>query len=193
VGLLRRSQRPVNRRSRRPLAVPTAGQLARAVAIAGACGLLASCGGEPVLSPPVDPSPRMITSTPEVPAATPLATAVAPQVGGVIWATTTDPATNAPIDPVTSYRPDAARIIAVLHMNALSPGSSVEAIWEYNDTSLDAFTTRLTQDDGGDDQWVAFYIERDSEVEWPVGTYAVTISLDGAEVQQASVEVSKES
>ena len=80
-----------------------------------------------------------------------------------------------------------------MHIDALSAGSSLEATWEYNDTSLDAFTTRLAPADSGADQWVSFYIERDPEVEWPVGTYEVKISLDGATVQQAAVEVREES
>jgi len=114
---------------------------------------------------------------------------VAPQIGDLVWATAIDPTTNAPINPVSSYRPDAVRIVAALHIDALSAGSSLEATWEYNDTSLDAFTTRLTPAASGADQWVSFYIERDPKIEWPAGTYEVKISLDGATVQQAMVEV----
>ena len=54
-------------------------------------------------------------------------------------------------------------------------------------------TTQLAPADSGADQWVSFYIERDPEVEWPVGTYEVKVSLDGAIVQQAAVEVREES
>jgi hypothetical protein len=80
-----------------------------------------------------------------------------------------------------------------MRIDALPTGSSVEANWEYNDTSLDAFTTRLTPADTGANQWISFYIERDPEVEWPVGTYEVRISLDGATVHEAAVEVREES
>jgi hypothetical protein len=118
---------------------------------------------------------------------------VVPQIGGVVWSTSTDPATNAPVEPVSSYRPDALRIVAAAHTAELSPGASVEATWEYNDTSLDAFTTRLTPSERGAEQWISFYIERDPEVEWPVGTYEVKISLNGATVQQAALEVREES
>jgi len=112
---------------------------------------------------------------------------------GVVWATATDSATNAPIDPVSSYKPDAPRIVAALRMDALPAGSRVEATWEYNDTSLDAFSTQLTPPDSGADRWISFYIERDPEVEWPVGTYEVRISLNGTTVQEAAVEVREES
>jgi hypothetical protein len=122
-----------------------------------------------------------------------MATAVASRLGGVVWATATDPATNAPVDSVSSYPPDALRIVAAVHIDALSAGSSIEATWEYNNTSLDAFTTRLTPSNSGADQWISFYIERNADLEWPVGTYVVKISLDGAAVQQAAVDVRKES
>jgi hypothetical protein len=145
------------------------------------------------LVPPADSSQQIVTNTPQAGAATPAATSMASHVGEVVWATATDPVTNAPIDPVSSYRTDALRIVAAVHLDTLPTGSTVEATWEYNDTSLDAFTTRLTPSDSGTDQWISFYIERDPEVEWPVGTYELTISLDGTPVQQAAVEVGEES
>jgi hypothetical protein len=118
---------------------------------------------------------------------------MAPQVADVVWATAADPATNAPIDPVSSYRQDALRIVAALHLVMPAAGSTFEATWEYNDTSLDAFTTQLKLSESGADQWISFYIERDPEVEWPVGIYGVTISLNGTPVQQGAVEVREES
>jgi hypothetical protein len=157
------------------------------------CGLLASCGGEPRLVPPAESSQHIVANTPRAAAATPAATSMAPRVGEVVWATATDPATNAPIDLVFSYRPDILRIVAAVHLNALPTGSTLEATWEYNDTSLDAFTTHLTLPESGADQWISFYIDRDPEVEWPVGTYEVKISLDGTPVQQAAIEVREES
>jgi hypothetical protein len=124
-----------------------------------------------------------------VSAGTPVGAIAAPLIGNVVWATLTDPATNTPTEQIRSYRPDAPRIIAAIQATALPPGSIVEASWEYNDTSLDAFTTRLTPTDSGSEQWLSFHIARDPGVPWPVGTYEVTISLNGAEVLQAAVEV----
>jgi len=118
-----------------------------------------------------------------------MATPLAQPIGDVVWATATDPATNAPIDPVSSYHPDALRIVAAAQIHAVSAGSTIEATWEYNDTSLDAFTTRLPPANSRADQWISFYIERDPEVEWPEGTYEVRISLNGTIEQQAAVEV----
>ena len=101
--------------------------------------------------------------------------------------------TTRPVEPVSIYSPDAPRIIATAQSDALSPGSIVEATWEYNNTSLDAFTTRLTLTEGGAEQWLSFHIARGAEVPWPVGTYEVTISVDGTTMQQAAVEVSGQS
>ena len=192
MSWVRLSQRLVLCRARRPLTVPPAPRV-RAASIALTCGLLVSCGGEPGLAPPADSSPQVISNSVSLSTAIPAATAVASQVGDVVWATATDPATNAPVEPVSSYPPDALRIIAAVHADALSAGSNVEATWEYNDTSLDAFTTRLTPSERGTDQWISFYIERDPEVEWPVGTYEVQILLNGATAQEAAVEVREES
>ena len=98
-----------------------------------------------------------------------------------------------PIEPVSSYRPDAPRIIAAMQTFALSAGSTVEATWEYNDTSLDAFSTRLAPADSSAESWISFYIDRDPDVPWPVGTYEVTVSLNGTIVQQAAIEVTEQS
>jgi hypothetical protein len=176
----------------RSLSVPPARRL-RAASIAVACGLLASCGGEPVLVPPAQSTPRSVTDSTSVSAAIPAATAITSQIGDVVWTISTDPTTNAPVEPVSTYAPDALRIVAAVPVGALSAGSTVEAIWEYNDTSLDDFTTRLTPTESGTNQWIHFYIERDAEVEWPVGTYEVKISLNGEPVQGDAVEVREES
>jgi hypothetical protein len=193
VGWVWRSQGPVLCPARRPLPGLAARRSIHAALLALACGLLVSCGGEPILAPPADSSRQMIVSTPKASAATPMTTSAAPRIGDIVWATSTDPATNAPIAPVSIFRPDAPQIVAAVHVDALPAGSSVVAMWEYNDTSLDAFTTQLSLSDSGSDQWIGFYIERDPDVEWPVGTYEVNISVNGAAVRQAAVEVHDES
>jgi hypothetical protein len=116
---------------------------------------------------------------------------VATQFGPIIWASAIDPTTSAPIESVPSYAPDAPRIIAVMQTFALSAGSVVEASWEYNNTSLDAFSTRLVPPSSTAERWISFHIERQPDVPWPVGTYEVSVSLNGTSVQQASIEVTE--
>jgi hypothetical protein len=124
-------------------------------------------------------------------AATPVNSTVATRFGEIVWATAIDPKTSAPIEPVSSYRPDAPRIIAVIQAFGLSAGSVVEATWEYNNTSLDAFSTRLLQAGSTAESWVSFRIDRSPDMPWPVGTYEVTVSLNGTTVQQAAIEVTE--
>jgi hypothetical protein len=152
--------------------------------------LLVSCGGEPRLVPPDDQSRSHTIERSAVPGATPRAN-VTSSVGRIVWTAAIDETTNAPIEPVSSYPPTAPRIIAAVPAQSLPSGSQIEATWEYNDTSLDAFTTQLSQTETIDQAWIAFHIERDPAVPWPVGTYEVSISLDGTTMQVAAVEVSE--
>ena len=183
---------PSDRRVRGPVVKSTARRSLGVGCLALVCAVLVSCG-EPGPAPAPDPSPWVPSHSPGVAAATPVGAAVKPRIGTVIWTTATDPATNAPVEPVASYGADAPRIIAAVQSQALPAGAIVEATWEYNGTSLDAFATRLTATDSGAEQWLSFHIARDPNVPWPVGTYAVTISLDGTAVQQGSIEVSEAS
>jgi hypothetical protein len=112
-----------------------------------------------------------------------------PTLGSVIWATDVDPTTGAPADAVSQYAPDAPRLIAALPATALPTGATVDAAWFYNDTTLDAFTTRLTLPDRATKRWVDLQLSRQGDAPWPTGTYEVVISLDGEEVQRASVIV----
>lgn len=192
MGWVWRSLRPVDCRARRQVAKSTAWRSLGATCVTLVCVILVSCGGEPRLAPPPEPSPEIDVEMPEGAAATPLSATLEPRIGRIVWATETDPATHAPIEPVSSYRPDAPRIIAAVQTLALTTGSVVEATWEYNDTSLDAFTTRLVPTESGAERWLNFHIARDPEVPWPVGRYEVTVSLDGTPMQQAAVDVSEQ-
>jgi hypothetical protein len=148
---------------------------------------LSSCGGAPGL--PTDlaaPSPVLARSaTPATPAvATPV-----PGIGPIRWTSETDPESSAPVDDVSQYSVDAPELIAASEAVALSAGSVVEARWDYNNTSLDALTTRLQITSDVRQQWLAFTLHRDPDVLWPPGAYRITISLNGADVQQSAVDV----
>jgi hypothetical protein len=155
--------------------------------------LLANCGGEAKLvGPGATPPPQTAVATPAPLAisATPIAaTSLAASLGPIVWTSAVDPRTSAPTDTVTSYPPDAQRIIAAAPVRGLPRGSTVAATWSYNDTSLDSFATQLTMTADANQTWVSFYIERSDEKAWPKGTYEIAISIDGTEVQRASVDV----
>ena len=150
--------------------------------------LVVGCGGEPRLVPPNDQSGSPTIEKSAVPGATPRGN-VAFSVGPIIWTAAIDETTNAPIEPVSSYVSTTPRIIAAVPVQSLPAGAQIEASWEYNDTSLDAFTTQLSQAEMIDRTWIAFHIERDPAVPWPVGTYQVSVAVNGTTMQVASVEV----
>jgi len=137
-----------------------------------------------------DLSPVATAELPAIPRATPR-TDPRPAIGQIVWTTAIDETTNAPTEPVSSYPANTSRIIATALAESLPAGSRIEATWEYNDTSLDAFSTQLTSTEMIDQTWVTFQIERDPNVPWPVGVYEVSISVDGTAVQQAAIEVTE--
>jgi hypothetical protein len=151
--------------------------------------LLASCGGEPRLALPEGAASSPAAAPLATPAASPVASRNEPTVGDIVWTTTTDPATNAPVDAVTAFSPDAPRIIAALPVRQPPPGAVVRATWTYNNTSLDAFATDLALSSDPGQVWISFQISRSPDVPWPEGTYAVTVSLGETIVQLSTVEV----
>lgn len=180
------------------LGAPTGGGLRSTRAMQGGCAvlvcaLLVSCGGEARLVPPGGLSS---TPTSGVPGASPVATpgtnpsdSSTPAIGEIVWVAMSDPVTNAPVDVVPSYSPEAPRITASALVTALSAGAIVAATWEYNDTSLDAFSRQIVLSAATDQIWISFHIDRESETAWPAGAYEVAISLDGTVVQRAVVDV----
>ena len=132
---------------------------------------LASCGGNPqaTLRESGTESPRPESTGIGAPLATPQPTASTPRVGAIIWATTVDPETHAPVDTVSRLPPDAPRIIAAAKVSGLPPRSRLVANWEYNNTSLDPLAARLVTSEPTTDQWVIFQIERSPDVTWPDG------------------------
>jgi len=161
------------------------------VAAAGLLLDLSACGGDTKLAVPDQqqstptPRPQFQTSVPGT--ASPVNTT--PTIGEVTWTTAIAPATQGPVDGVTNYVVDAPSIIAVMPAANLPPDAEVEARWSYNSTSLDDFATSLAGDLGPGDRWINVRLDRAPEVPWPAGVYQVTVSLDGALVQEASIEV----
>lgn len=158
--------------------------------IALVCALLVSCGGEARLVPPDELSPTPSAGLPDAsPLATPGAKLVTPAIAEIVWVAASDPVTNAPAETVTAYSPQAPRITASALVTALPAGSHIAATWEYNNTSLEAFSREIVLSAPVDQTWISFHIDRGSETAWPAGAYEITISLNGAQKQRSAVAV----
>lgn len=156
--------------------------------VAAACVLLVGCSESQVVSPDAE-SGALQPGSPVAASSPPVAASPVPSLSEVVWATSADPVTNAPRDEVASYPPDAPRIAAFVLTGALPAGSTVQAEWEYNDTTLDAFARQIVLPAAADRTWLSFHIDRDEAAAWPAGVYEVSISLNGQSARHASVEV----
>lgn len=162
-----------------------------AVVLAAIVLTLAGCGGQPRLAVPDTPTPaasQTATGTTLFPA-TPINRD--PEIGEVVWTTALTPDLNTPVDPVTTFEADATSIIASLPVRNLPRDAAIDAAWSYNDTPLEAFATRVVAEQSSGEQWLSFRLDRDPAFSWPAGTYAISISLNGRQVQQAAVEVTE--
>ncbi|MDF3038113.1 MAG: hypothetical protein K0Q71_819 [Thermomicrobiales bacterium] len=152
------------------------------------CVLLVGCGG-PQLAPPEETAEVAVTGTPIISTAPAPEASPVPSLGEIVWGEATDPATNAPLEPVTTYAPEAPRISAFVLATGLPAGSTITADWEYNDTTLDAFSRQIVVPTATDQTWISFHIDRGEAESWPAGIYEVTISLNGQVARQATIEV----
>lgn len=151
-------------------------------------GILAGCGGEPQLALPNTPTPDpAVASPPARPAASPEASA--PVIGDLTWTSAIDPETGAPADALAHYPADAPRLLIAARARAIQADSNVEARWYYNDTPLEAFTTRHAFSGPVMDQWLGFHLDRADDTTWPAGTYEIEIFLDGEPEADATIEV----
>ncbi len=106
-----------------------------------------------------------------------------------MWAVESDPVSNTPLEPVTSFPAGAPRITASAPVRMLSAGTTIAANWAYNDTPLEAFSREVIFSAEADQIWISFHLDRDPETLWPAGTYEISISRNGVEVQRAQVDV----
>lgn len=153
-------------------------------------GLLAGCGGSAAPTGELRPPAAIATPRAAVSAATPT-TAAEPvaRLGEIVWAAEVDSETGTPLVVTAGYLTDSPRLTAATLATDVPRGAVIEAVWTYNDTSLDAFATRLTLDEAATRRWLRFHLDRDPQTPWPAGIYAVEVSLDGVVVQRAEVEV----
>jgi hypothetical protein len=112
-----------------------------------------------------------------------------PRFSDIVWSTEWTGAPGEEPVAVAELRTDSPAIIALVHARMLPEGAQIDATWTYNDTSLDAFTTRATTNGSSDDIWLAFRLDRNPDVLWPAGTYKVTLTFNGSEVASGAIQV----
>lgn len=155
---------------------------------------------EPMPAPPVlssTPSPVAAatsgTGTPD-PNATPPGNQLAFQselagLGPVEWATEIDPETHEPRQRVESFATDAPVIYAVLAVDHVTAGTTIQAEWTYNRTSLESFDQVVVVESPASNTWLEFHLALTQPGAWPSGQYEITILVNGTPAVTGSVEV----
>ena len=159
--------------------------------VLGSALFLTSCGGE-AFSTIERPSPDVAAVETAPAAATPTTAALPTGLGDVVWARSIDSASGSPLTSILQFPPDAPSLTASVLATNIAAGSVVEASWNYNDTPLDAFATRIVIESSTSRRWLTFQLDRESDESWPEGTYAIEILLDGVPVSRGEVEVRDE-
>jgi hypothetical protein len=154
--------------------------------------LLIGCGGGQTQSPAPQGASADVATQSTVAGATPASATPAPALEEILWAVTIDPNSDAPLTVTRRYPVDTTRLTASVLATNLPPSTTVDAAWSYNNTSLDAFTTRVVIQDPAPRRWLSFHLDRNSETPWPAGTYAIQISLDGEPARRGEVQVGGE-
>ncbi|MER3436142.1 MAG: hypothetical protein C4346_00040 [Chloroflexota bacterium] len=114
-----------------------------------------------------------------------------PTVGTVIWTERIDPVTSAPGPRVSSLSAAAPTIFAVLPVANLPPGTVLRADWTYNNTPLEALTRAVIIQEPYAKGWIAFSLTRSGDTLWPVGEYAITVSVNDVIAQAATITVAE--
>lgn len=116
-----------------------------------------------------------------------------PGLGPVQWATAADALTGAPTESAELFYSDSPLLIASVKADLLAVGTTVEAAWFYNHTSLDAFTTTLTIEQAAPERWLSFRLERTPDTFWPAGEYEIRLKINGVEAEKATILVEQRS
>ncbi len=174
----------------RALAALSSRRVPHAVMVAALVAPLAACGGEPATPTPV--ATPAVESGPILPdpSATPVGGFGNDRValGPIVWSLALDPATGGPAAPVTAIPDDAPRFWAIVPLERTTPGTLLRADWTYNDTAMPALAAEATvPDDGGG--WATFDLALPAGERWPIGDYAVTVSVDGQPALRATIPV----
>lgn len=151
---------------------------------------LTACGGSKA-----NPAPRA-TIAATAAAIIPVAPTPTPGIAAlvsIVWATSLDPTTGAPADPVKSFPPDAPVIYAVVSVRDVSQGLTLTAAWSYNGTALAGKNGAAVAQTAIAAGWVEFHLAQAAGQQWPVGTYKITVTQAGGASISSSIEVKRSS
>lgn len=176
-------RRQLSRRGWRHYGILVAASLA--LTLVG-CGGGGSSNPTPTVAPTetVVPAAATVTGTP--------VTNQAPQAafGEIVWATSIDPQSKAPIDRVDQVPSDVATIYAVIPIARVAPGTELTAEWTYNDTAIEGVGSSTVTSQLPDSlTWAEFHLQRSDGEPWPTGAYSVAIRQNGQIVAESTVEV----
>ncbi len=191
------------------------GRLRWIATVSLAAALLTSCGGsdagtEDMALPPtgtaeVTATVAPLASPPEPATASPVAVLAVPvatpplgqaftseqaDLGPLQWAAMVDPTTLAPVQLVETFATTASTIYAVLPVRRVEAGSVISAVWTYNDTPINGVGSSVTISETTADVWLEFHLARTTVPEWPDGTYAIVVLVDGEPALASTIMIS---
>ena len=141
--------------------------------------LLSGCGGEDQ-SATGTPTGQM-SPTPVRP----------PVFGTPVWTQDVDPATNQPLQPVTTFPDTVSRLSVAVPVERLPPSTSVTSTWFFNDVELSGLGTEITIDRGIERGWIEVHLDRQTEEVWPDGRYRVVLSIGGTTLADTAIDVER--
>lgn len=147
-------------------------------------------GGSSQPTPTAAPTETAVPTT-GMGTGTPIAT-TPPQAafGEIVWATSIDPQSKAPIDRVDRVPSDVSTIYAVIPIARVAPGTELTAEWTYNDTPIEGVGSSVVTSQLPDSlTWAEFHLERSDGESWPKGSYSVAIRQNGQIVAEGTVAV----
>jgi len=108
------------------------------------------------------------------------------RVGDVTWTSGLN-ASGAPSDSLESFPRNAESIVVALEVEHVPAGESFTAAWSLDGTPIEGIASNATVEGASDSAWVAFTLDWNGEVLWPVGELGVTITSSSGESTSGTI------
>ncbi len=142
--------------------------------------LVVGCSGESDAESTPTPPPVL---TPTAPLGTPVPTPDQISLGSIVWTTSIDDDTGAPVDDLEVFAYDAPAIIAAIETGPLPAGTTLSAQWTMNGVAVPGAPTTVATEAERGEGWVAFELVSKEGMTWPPGELEITVTAsDGASV-----------